>query len=54
MLPSPRAFTLNHLAFEIAEDEYEVHLEYLRQAGLEPVEARFEHCRGQGDVLPRP
>lgn len=42
--PSPRAFTLNHLAFEIAEDEYEVHLEHLRQAGLEPVEARFEHA----------
>lgn len=42
--PSPRAFPLNHIAFEIGEDEYDAHLEHLRQEGLEPVEARFEHA----------
>ncbi|MFG0245099.1 MAG: VOC family protein [Phycisphaerales bacterium JB052] len=45
--PTRRAFPLNHLAFEIEEDEYNAHLEHLRCEGLEPSEARFEHAQAK-------
>ena len=45
--PTDRAFPLNHIAFEIEEREYDAHLEHLRNEGLEPFEAKFEHAQAK-------
>ena len=45
--PTARAFPLNHLAFEIEESEYDAHLQHLRDSGLDPFEARFEHAQAK-------
>ena len=42
-----RQSTLNHLAFEIPPESYDLHLERLGKLGLEPVESEFPDMRAK-------